>query len=290
MSDPTLLPILAALPHEFRQPSAVEPLTGGQSRVHLHRLSYAWGTAILKGPLQSREKSFHQEVAPQLETSSVAVPRVMGWGEIAGEHWVLREDFPALLPHARWVADSAVMATLRRLHALPATFPIPQPFTLQWQPVATQYQSYVPAQTLDYLARLESRHRNLFTPHCVIAGDANVSNWGIRADGTVVLFDWDRIGYGVPAFDVAITVPGLGWPTLFRQVAAAYLADLNADGATIDTLAHDMAIAKTQVIVEYINAPEITEENRQITCVLLPSWIEMIWQMDETYHAQYEQT
>ncbi len=286
MIDPSLLPILTALPTEFRQPSAVEPLTGGQSLVRLHRLNYSWGVAVLKGPLQAREYAFYQDVAPRLEALGIAVPNVMGWGVAEGKYWVLREDFPALLPHVRWVGDVAVMATLRRLHALSTTFPIPQPFIPQWQPLAAQYQSLVPAQTLDYLARLAERHHDLFASRCVIAGDANATNWGVRADGNVVLFDWDRVGYGVPAHDVAVTVPGLGWPTLFRQVAAAYLtADSHADDTTIDTLAHDIAIAKALVIVEYINTPAITEENRQITCMLLPSWIEMIWQMDEAYHV-----
>ena len=174
MSNPVSLPVLAALPDDFRQPFDIAPLAGGQSRVRLYRLSFSWGSAVLKGPLQSREYSFYQEVAPQLEALGIPVPHIMGWGEVDGEHWMLREDFPTLLPYTRLAGDSAVMAVLRRLHALPTTFPIPQPFMPAWQPIATQYQSSMPVQTLGYLARLEDRHRDLFTPRCVIAGDTNL--------------------------------------------------------------------------------------------------------------------
>jgi hypothetical protein len=288
MSEFDVRRILATFAPEFHHPLALEPLTQGQSSAWLYRLAYAWGTTVLKGPLQAREYAFYREVAPRLETLGVAVPHIMGWGEVEGERWVLREAFAALLPSERRVADHAVLATLHQLHALPVTFPIPCPFVPQWQTIAAPYQLRVPAQTLDYLSQLGACHRQLFIPQCVIAGDPNAENWGLRSDGTVVLFDWDCIGYGTPARDLAVIVPGLGWPTLFQQVAAAYLAATPGKTvASINQLAHDMIIAKAQVLAEYINAPAIVDERRQTVCALMPSWVEMMWQMDERYHEEH---
>ena len=59
MNEIAVSAILASLPVEFHAPLAEESLTGGQSRIRLVRLTYAWGAAILKGPLQAREHTFY---------------------------------------------------------------------------------------------------------------------------------------------------------------------------------------------------------------------------------------
>jgi hypothetical protein len=309
--DEIALPvILAALPDEFRTPLAVEALAGGQSGIHLMRLTYAWGEAILKGPLQAREHLFYHDVAPRLAAQGIALPQILALATTAGEHYVLREAFPTLLPPPRWVADPSVLATLRRLHALPLNFAIPDAFIPSWQTIVPEHHAKVPARTHDVLDRLAASHAALVAPRCVIAGDPNSENWGVRADGTSILFDWDLVGYGTAARDLAVLAPGLGWPTLFRQIAAAYLESesgveaamegqedrsarggrdesrpYNANEGEIARLTHDIALAKAQVAVQYINTPSIANERRLAICALLPSWIEMIAQMDAEYHA-----
>lgn len=283
------IPILEHLPVSLRQPVASKPLTGGQSLVRLWQLDYGWGSAVLKGPLQAREALFYRDVAPLLVSQGIALPEVYALLDRGNEAWLLREAFPQLLPHKRWFGDGAVLDTLRRIHALPQSFVIPQPFIPTWQGLAEPYVSDLSPAIREQLERLMLRHDALFTPAGVIVGDPNATNWGIRADGTVVLFDWDHVGYGIPAFDVAVVIPGLGWPTLFEQVADAYLAQAVPAHTTDDVMrfAHDMAMAKLQITVEYVNAPEYAEENREYVLGSLPSWIVMLGHMDAAYHARF---
>ena len=284
-NDFAIASALAACSPRFRQPDATEPLSGGQSTVRLVRLRYAWGEAVLKGPLQPREASFYRDVAPHLAAEGIAVPTVYEHIALGDDQWVLREAFPDLLPMGRWVGDAAVMATLRQLHALPLSFGIPQPYVPAWQPLAEGYRAALPAATLAMIDRLGAQHAELFMPICVTAGDPNTTNWGIRADGTVVLFDWDRVGYGIPAHDVVTVYPQFGWPTLYQQVATAYLG--NDDAAAVAHFAHDMAIARVQIMIDYINTPAILEPSRHYVLALLPSWVAMIAQMDAEHHQRY---
>ncbi|MBA3825227.1 MAG: aminoglycoside phosphotransferase family protein [Ktedonobacterales bacterium] len=269
MTDFDLAPILAALSPTARHPMTIEPLSGGQSLVHLFRLHYPWGAAVLKGPLQLREALFYRDTAQRLADEGIAVPTLYEQIVLGADHWLLREAFPELLPMGRWIGDEAVMATLRHLHRLPTTFAISQAAIPAWQPLAASYRVALPTATLAALDALMTRHRDIFAPTCVVAGDPNATNWGLRADGTIVLFDWDRIGYSIPAHDVAIVVPQLGWPTLYEQVATAYLADdATPDGVT--HLAHAMAICKIETTIAYINSPEIVEGNRQFVLGMFP--------------------
>lgn len=281
--------ILAELPPSMRQPEATESLNGGQSLVHVLRLRYHWGAAILKGPLQPREALFYRDVAPRLAAQGIALPEVFALVERADEMWLLREAFHQLLPYKRWFGDAAVLATLRQLHTLPISFTIPQPFIPTWQPLVEPYGDDIPSVIRGNLAELMARHSALFDPICVIAGDPNATNWGVRADGSVVLFDWDRVGYGVPARDIAVVIPQLGWPTLYEQVASAYLAIAVPEHTQDDVqhFAHGMAMAKLQTTIEYINSPEILDDSRQFVLGMLPSWIVMLWQMDAGYHARF---
>ena len=83
----------------------------------------------------------------------------------------------------------------------------------------------------------------------MISGDPNPTNWSVREDGTVVLFDWERVGYGTPALDLAITVPGLGTPDDYRRVVEGYLRagpspELTApQEGPVERLAYDIALA-----------------------------------------------
>ena len=70
---------------------------------------------------------------------------------------------------------------------------------------------------------MEQASQHLFRPVCAISGDPNPVNWGLRDDGTLALFDWERFGRCSPALDLAITVPGLGDETAYRAVATSYL-------------------------------------------------------------------
>lgn len=93
------------------------------------------------------------------------------------------------------------------------------------------------------LRDLQQQAQPLFEPRVWISGDPNPNNWGMRADGSVVLFDWERFGKGTPALDVAITVPGLGDASAFQAAATQY-----GD----PTLTRDLALAKLWTVVELL--------------------------------------
>ncbi len=282
------LPILLEqLPATLRTPKTSEVLSGGQSGASLLLLHYGWGDAVMKGPLKTREALFYKEIAPTFRSLSIAVPHVYAMIDHDQSSWVLREAFPQLLPMRRWFGDKTVLHTLHQIHALTTSFTITDPYLPVWEIIDESFSSLLSRDLLERIANLSSRHAQLFLPTTVIIGDPNTTNWGIRADGTVVLFDWEYLGYGTPAHDLGNLIPQLGWPALYEQIATSYLSltASNPDIKEICQFAHDMAMRRLQSVLEYVNTPEITEDNRHFVLGLLPSWIAMIEQMDRDYHS-----
>src|SRR5579883_2966731 len=72
-------------------------------------------------------------------------------------------------------------------------------------------------QTLVVKRSMQPRE-SIFYTKVAPTGDPNPTNWGLRADGTIVLYDWERFGQATPAIDLAITVPGLGDRAVFQKV------------------------------------------------------------------------
>lgn len=109
----------------------------------------------------------------------------------------------------------------------------------------------------------------LFEPTCLISGDPNPANWGLRDDGTLVLYDWERCTRAAPAIDLAITVPGLGNHDSFQKVAAVY----DDSGQ----LTPGIARAKIWVVVEFLAgcAQERTVPSFPIEPLLeqIPAWL-----------------
>jgi aminoglycoside phosphotransferase (APT) family kinase protein len=131
------------------------------------------------------------------------------------------------------------------------------------------------------LLAIQERTAALFEPHCLISGDPNPTNWGLRADGTVVLFDWERFGLGAPALDVAISMPGLPSPNggPEERVASRYLEFWAATGgeppATVRQFAADIRRAKLWTIVEFLEAHasgELPAEAGE-TAAMLAAWL-----------------
>jgi hypothetical protein len=112
------------------------------------------------------------------------------------------------------------------------------------------------------LETMRQAHPHLFAPRCPISGDPNPLNWGLRDDGALVLYDWERYCAGTPALDLAITVPGLGDAAAFRRVAVAYLRPTWVESPVRETappegteekLAGDIAVAKVWSVVEFLS-------------------------------------
>lgn len=121
-------------------------------------------------------------------------------------------------------------------------------------------------------------------PQCWISGDPNPTNWGLRADGTLVLYDWERFGRATPAIDLAITVPGLGNWADFQMVATTYLQqEKNSSSPTpqeVALLTGEVAAAKVWSVIEYVSQYQMGAITRspQIDMLIqrIPAWVEHI--------------
>ena len=236
----------------------VEPL-GGLSGSPVLRVRGAGGSVVVKGGARAAELEFYRVVAPLLSDRGVATPGVRWAGQAAGRRWLVLEDVARSLPRERWLADAEVLAVLARLHeseGLPA-LRSRDAYRPAWTASTTASAlAALPSAEADHLAppltALAGAAGGLFAPRCPVSGDPNPTNWGLRDDGTLVLFDWERFGRGTPALDLAPTLPGLGTAADYHRVARRYLAAARNRGRSAEVLARDVGLAKAWTAVEFL--------------------------------------
>lgn len=91
----------------------------------------------------------------------------------------------------------------------------------------------------------------LFTERTLISGDTNEGNWGTRDNGELVLFDWERFGYGSPAIDLAPLVPRMGSLAEYETIIAHYLR--HSSLLSGDLLLRHLIMAKCWLVIEVSN-------------------------------------
>jgi Phosphotransferase enzyme family len=259
-------------------PRLVEPLASGQSQAAVSRVHFASRSLILKYCERDAEYRFYTQIAPRLLAHGVGVPELCWSVTVGATCWLPLEDIPQPVPPARQLADPEMIAMLRRLHTLQLQ-PMPdlaQFVRPRWTDDLTQsIAAQLPHDLGQLLAHLQSRHQYLFQPTCPISGDPNPTNWGVRTDGKLALFDWDRFGAGTPAIDLAITIPNLGDTFAYHRVAACYFeAQAVEASSAVETRAHDIAIAKVWSVVHYLS--EGTGRHTARVIQALPCWLEGI--------------
>ena len=272
--------VLQYLRDRFGEPKAVQSLSGMSGSVTL-RLSWAGSSVVVKGTGGLVEPFVYRELASLLRRQDIALPELHWAGQEASRWWLVLEDIPHPLPFSAGTVDARIMATLRRLHRLPLD-PDRLPagrYMPRWDDVMTEDAlDLLPTSqrmaAAPVLVAMQQVAKPLFVPRVPISGDPNPLNWGLRDDGTAVLFDWERFTLATPALDLAIAVPGLGDWTAFRAVAAAYLGD--ARGCA-DFLAREIAAAKVWSVVELLaevaaGAVTPTFPVERLTDTL-PSWL-----------------
>ncbi|MBV9790102.1 MAG: aminoglycoside phosphotransferase family protein [Chloroflexi bacterium] len=269
----------------FGAPIAIEPLHG-LSGASVWRVTFAEQRVVVKRTQSQREADVYQLLGPLLAAQGVSSPSLF-WAERDGEsHWLLLEEIPHSLPRSRWLADHDLLGVLYRLHhsTLPAST---APFRPTWPDEMTaQVLDLLPASAAHLgseVARFQRLSQPLFRVERWISGDPNPANWGLRTDGSIALFDWERLGLGSPALDLAISVPGLGQPADFQLVAARYLQHdpaLANNHPAISELAREIAIAKTWNVVEFLSMAVAGDDTIQarIPALIqaLPPWLTMI--------------
>jgi aminoglycoside phosphotransferase (APT) family kinase protein len=197
------------------------------------------------------------------------VPALLWAGAVAGEHWLIIEEVPAPLPRERWGADPEALSALARIHTASDVLPAlrsADAFRPAWTTETTDLAmralntsgSNALGDVSALLAGMRAQAEPLFAPVCPLSGDPNPANWGLRADGSLVLFDWERFCRGHPALDLAAIVPGLGTDEAFAAVAGGYAAALDEVDSTtvrpldVSRLAREIALAKAWNVVELL--------------------------------------
>jgi aminoglycoside phosphotransferase (APT) family kinase protein len=245
------------------------------------RVRWAGDSVVVKGTCNQVEPFVYRVFAPLLRRHEIALPELLWAGQDAGRWWLVLEDIPRPLPFSAGAVDFRVVATLRRLHRMPlAPDRLPaRRFVPRWDDELTEAAlGLLPTAeqmaVVPVLAAMQQVAQPLFVPRVPISGNPNPLNWGLRDDGTAVLFDWERLTIASPALDLAIAVPGLGDWTAFRAVAAAYLGEARERA---DALARDIAAAKVWSVVELLvgvaaGAVTLSFPVERLTDTL-PSWL-----------------
>jgi aminoglycoside phosphotransferase (APT) family kinase protein len=272
-------------------PRSVERL-GGMSVAAVYRVRFAGGSVVVKVSAARQESLFYERVAPRLRPMGIPIPALEWSAEAEGRHWLVLEDIPAPLPVAHgeaWAPDPRMVAVLARLHVqdldVPASLFVREEW--RWTDAMTDGAlSFFPrAQSRELAAplrALQDEAQHLSEEQCWIAGDPNPSNWGVRRDGSLTLFDWELFRRGTPPVDLAIIVAGLGDVERYEQVAACYIDcrhDLNGAARwPPQRLARDIALAKVWSVAALLSRLDQGESRvpdtlRAYLAEHIPPWI-----------------
>jgi hypothetical protein len=260
--------MMGFLTTHFGKPEHVERLQGVAGKDACTRVRCTQGSVVVKSTAGAREGAFYEQHAARLRQQGVHIPGLL-WSSIDARTttWLILEDIPHAFPQERWVGDKSQLEVLFHLHN--ATWKERRPVVDDaYIPV---WDDHMTELALDWFARstgageiraqlIEAQHAFAALPprDCCISGDPNPTNWRVRDDGTLVLLDWEKFGYGTPAFDLAITIPGLGTDdgSTESRVAAKYLELWNETGNLFPydqpTVVRWIQVAKLFTLVDVI--------------------------------------
>ncbi len=229
----------------------------GMSQNHVWRVVCSAGEFVVKSSANSAEFNFYQQHSPTLRSHGVHTPALHAVATSTDSYWIAIEAIPHPLPESRRLADPEQIGLLKALHNSGIVLQRGGWFRPKWTPQMTNstlqwFDNDQRATLQPILHSMQQASQDLFTPIAPISADPNPNNWGIRDDGTLVLFDWERFTMGHPAIDLAITVPGLVSRTDFQTVAAAYLPT-DATATAVTTLTNHLIHAKAWTIVELLS-------------------------------------
>lgn len=142
----------------------------------------------------------------------------------------------------------------------------------------------LPANHEAVLLNLQAHSDELFEPQQCVSGDTNAGNWGRRKEGQLVLFDWERFGYGSPAIDLAPLIKGMGDPASIHHWVECYR--LAAPQWSVSALTRHVVLAKTWLITEVLSIlhrrhPQILPKYLSWYRATLPDWLPVaqgLWQ------------
>lgn len=223
-----------AWPEDLGAPLKLDRLSGlGANQVFA--ATFRDGKAAIKLSKSPREQVFYQDIAPLLRQQGLETPTLLWSTSYEGTYLIVLEWLEELLPESRWRNDGEVLHYLAKLHSSGLTHPILN--AASWTSHMNEQAAKLLSQSEQAFYRLEWARAHsgpmLAGPH-IVSGDPNGRNWGIRtrvgAKPNLVLFDWERIGLGSAALDLAGVVFGEPENAVFEAIATGYLRHSHREG------------------------------------------------------------
>ncbi|MGH1613152.1 phosphotransferase family protein [Vibrio parahaemolyticus] len=217
----------------------------GTAKVSLIQLDGV--NCVLKQGASDVEVNFYKYAAEFLQ--GVNSPRLL---KVDGCDLFI-EHIPNSISLSKLKANPNTYELLARLHTakyLP-NFPVK---SHQWDILAKEKALRIlslPNDANSAIASIQSISSCIFEPQSIISGDTNDGNWGARSNGDLVLFDWERFGYGSPAIDLAPLVNSLGSMVDYHAVIGSYMAHCKV--LSKSELLRHVIIAKCWIIIEVVN-------------------------------------
>ncbi|KAB0481465.1 choline kinase [Vibrio sp. IB15] len=193
------------------------------------------------------EISFYQHAAQHL--SGVHSPKLLA---VEGDTLFI-EHIPHSLTLNELQTTSEVYQQLSRIHQsqYSPSFAVKEHRWSTCDTEAAFTSLNLPQVTQDSLLRIQQHSDVLFHHNTLLSGDSNEGNWGRRYNGELVLFDWERFGYGSPAIDLAPLVSRMGTLSDYEFIVDQYLLHNNL--ISREDLIKQLIIAKSWIVVEVTN-------------------------------------
>lgn len=249
------------------KPFRIDKLNGIKAEGGCYRVDFSNHSIIVKQMAKPQEYLFYYKCSSLLKEFRKNIPSLYWSYKDENKYWIVIEDIPYALSKERWrQADEQVLRTLFLFHteSWGKSLPIENFYIPKWDHRLTEsvfalYSDKTGNQLQHLLIKAQEDSQQLFKPYCWISADTNPTNWGVRKDGSVVLFDWERICCGSPAIDLSIIMPGLGTPdnSLELSIAKKYLKMWSSAGLDFPIseweLLWQIKLAKIWSVVEFLD-------------------------------------
>jgi hypothetical protein len=251
-TNPTIeLPnqVMQELTRRYREPPSLTRLST-MSRNLLWLAQFSSTKVVVKSSDNRVEADFFHITATELRGLGVQIPELIFSTTVEGRSWLVIEWV-----ESRWPGDAAlpIMAALHRVRNVPCgeTY---RPVWTEHMDKAAQRALGLPDSWTERISIIRKMSSFIFEPVSPCSGDPNPTNWGVRSDGAVVLYDWERFCFAHPAVDLSILVPGLGDITSYERIAQRYLlaCDASFRVASSDELTRSIALTKIWTVVELL--------------------------------------
>lgn len=262
------------------RPTEIQRFSGIKAHGGSFRFKFKDKSIIIKEMERPQEYIFYTKCKPLLNEFSKHIPALYWSYHNKDQYWIVIEDIPHLLPKERWQGDAKIIEALYRLHSETwgKALPFEEYYVPKWNNEMTEsllelYKSNTSNQLEAPLIEVQKQFKRIIKPYCWINGDTNPTNWGIREDGTVVLFDWERISVNNPVIDLSITMPGLGTSdnSLENTIANSYLKHWGKSqyfSVSREELVKQIKIIKIWTAVEFLAYSWNTHNKETINWIL----------------------